>query len=64
MPVLVLLSAAFVVGVEQTIQWKYGTTGALGLLLLSVGIKAKSPVISSVGAVILALLATGPAVSS
>ncbi|OQR64488.1 hypothetical protein B6E66_08480 [Streptomyces maremycinicus] len=63
MPVLVLLCAAFV-GVEQTIQWKYGTAGALGLLLLSVGIKAKSPVISSVGAVILALLATGPAVSS
>ncbi|MFH0176278.1 hypothetical protein ACIA6D_12775 [Streptomyces cacaoi] len=64
MPVLVLLCAAFVVGVEQTIQWKYGTAGALGLLLLSVGIKAKSPVISSAGAVILALLAAGPAVSS
>ena len=64
MPALVLLCAAFVVGVEQTIQWKYGSTGAVGLLLLSVGVKAKSPAISSVGAVILALLATGPAVSS
>ncbi|MGW2050406.1 hypothetical protein ACWCPF_35320 [Streptomyces sp. NPDC001858] len=64
MPVLVVLSAVFVVGVEQTIQWKYGPAGAVGLLLLSIGIKAKSPAISSVGAVILALLATGPAVNS
>jgi len=64
MPVLVLLCAGFVVGVEQTIQWKYGTAGAVGLVLLSVGIKAKSPMLSSVGAVILALLASGPAVSS
>ena len=64
MPVLVLLTATVIVGVEQTIQWKYGTTGAVGLMLLSIGIKAKSPAISSVGAVILALLATGPAVSS
>ncbi|MER5434333.1 hypothetical protein [Streptomyces sp. NPDC002588] len=64
MPVTALLGAAFVVGVEQTIQWKYGTGGAVGLLLLSIGIKVKSPALSSVGAVILALLATGPAVSS
>lgn len=64
MPVLVLLGAAFVVGVEQTIQWKYGAAGTVGLLLLGVGIKAKSPAISSAGAVILALLASGPAVSS
>ncbi|MFI7504279.1 hypothetical protein ACIBVL_38535 [Streptomyces sp. NPDC049687] len=64
MPVLALVCAAVVVGVEQTIQWKYGTTGAVGLLLLSIGIKVKSPAISSVGAVVLALVATGPAVSS
>ncbi|WP_416976258.1 hypothetical protein [Streptomyces sp. T028] len=64
MPVLALVSAAIVVGVEQTIQWKYGTTGAVGLLLLTIGIKVRSPAISSVGAVVLALVATGPAVSS
>ncbi|MEU1517927.1 hypothetical protein ABZ490_38250 [Streptomyces sp. NPDC005811] len=64
MPVLTLACAAIVVGVEQAIQWKYGTTGAVGLLLLSIGIKAKSPALSSVGAVVLALVATGPAVSS
>ena len=61
MPVLALLSAVFVVGVEQTLQWKYGTTGIIGLLLLTIGIKAKSPAISSMGAVVLAILVSGPA---
>jgi hypothetical protein len=35
--------------------------GIVGLLLLTVGIKAKNPTISSVGAVVLAVLLTGPA---
>ncbi|GAA4044827.1 MULTISPECIES: hypothetical protein [Streptomyces] len=61
MPVLALLSAVFVVGVEQTLQWKYGATGIIGLLLLTIGIKAKSPTISSIGAVVLAVLVSGPA---
>jgi hypothetical protein len=61
MPVLALLSAVFVVGVEQTLQWKYGATGVFGLLLLTIGIKAKSPAVSSIGAVVLALLVSGPA---
>ncbi|MDN3028760.1 hypothetical protein [Streptomyces sp. S.PB5] len=61
MPALYLLSAIFVVGVEQTLQWKYGAAGILGLLLLSIGIRAKSPAMSSVGAVMLALLVAGPA---
>ncbi|AZQ35699.1 hypothetical protein EJ357_21185 [Streptomyces cyaneochromogenes] len=61
MPVLALLSAVFVVGVEQTLQWKYGATGIIGLLLLTIGIKAKSPIISSIGAVVLAVLVSGPA---
>ncbi len=58
---IALLSAVFVVGFEQIVQWKYGATGIIGLLLLSIGIKAKSPAISSIGAVVLALLVTGPA---
>ncbi|MFE5890804.1 hypothetical protein AB5J55_19525 [Streptomyces sp. R11] len=61
MPVLALLSAVFVVGVEQTLQWKYGATGIVGLLLLTIGIKAKSPTVSSIGAVVLAILLSGPA---
>ncbi|MGW0334568.1 hypothetical protein ACWD0J_22320 [Streptomyces sp. NPDC003011] len=61
MPALALLSAVLVVGIEQTVQWKYGVTGLVGLLLLTVGVKAKSPAVSSVGAVVLALLVSGPA---
>ncbi|MGW2233262.1 hypothetical protein [Streptomyces sp. NPDC001759] len=61
MPALALLSAIFVVGIEQTVQWKYGVSGIIGLLLLTVGIKAKNPTISSMGAVVLALLVAGPA---
>ncbi|MFI8189566.1 hypothetical protein ACIF8T_12325 [Streptomyces sp. NPDC085946] len=60
MPVLALLSAAFVLGFEQLVQWKYGTAGLVGLLLLTVGIKAKSPAVSSAGAVVLALLVAAP----
>ncbi|MEV7687324.1 hypothetical protein ACFW1F_12940 [Streptomyces bungoensis] len=61
MPALALLSALFVVGFEQLVQWKYGATGLVGLLLLSVGVKAKSPAVSSAGAVLLAVLLAGPA---
>jgi hypothetical protein len=60
-PVLALIAAVFVVGIEQTVQWKYGSAGIAGLLLLTIGIKAKSPAVSSVGAVVLALLVTRPA---
>ncbi|MFD0315859.1 hypothetical protein [Streptomyces flavalbus] len=61
MPALALLSALFVVGFEQVVETKYGATGIVGLLLLTLGIKAKSPAVSSIGAVVLALLVTGPA---
>ncbi|AOR33539.1 hypothetical protein BFF78_22935 [Streptomyces fodineus] len=61
MPVLALLSALFVVGFEQLVQWKYGAAGVVGMLLLSIGIKAKSPALSSAGAVLLAVLLAGPA---
>ncbi|KUO20617.1 hypothetical protein [Streptomyces dysideae] len=58
---LALLFAAFVVGVEQAFELKYGTIGLVGVLLLTIGIKAKSPAVSSTGAVVLALLLAGPA---
>jgi hypothetical protein len=60
-PALYLLSAILVTGLEQTVQWKYGATGIIGLLLLSIGVRAKSPAMSSIGAVMLALLVAGPA---
>ncbi|KUJ53601.1 hypothetical protein PV336_36075 [Streptomyces sp. MI02-2A] len=61
MPAIALLSALFVAGFDQFVQWKYGTMGIIGLLLLTVGIKAKSPTCSSVGAVVLALMVAQPA---
>ncbi|MEV5384347.1 hypothetical protein [Streptomyces sp. NPDC052721] len=61
MPVLALLSALFVVGFEQLVQWRFGAAGIVGLLLLTVGVKAKSPAVSSAGAVLLAVLLAGPA---
>ncbi|MFF7976540.1 hypothetical protein [Streptomyces sp. NPDC007905] len=60
MPALALLCALFVVGFEQLIEWRYGAVGIVGLLLLSVGIRAKSPAVSSAGAVLLAVLLAGP----
>jgi hypothetical protein len=60
-PVLAFVSSIFVITFEQVVQWKYGATGIVGLVLLTVGIKAKSPSVSSVGAVVLALLVAGPA---
>ncbi|MBM7087037.1 hypothetical protein ABZ606_15105 [Streptomyces sp. NPDC012461] len=61
MHVLALLSAVFVVTFEQLVQWKYGTAGILGLLLLTIGIKADRPSVSSAGAVLLAVLVARPA---
>ncbi|MEU1009464.1 hypothetical protein ACIP4Y_20105 [Streptomyces sp. NPDC088810] len=61
MPVLALLSALFVVGFEQLVEWRFGAAGIVGLLLLTVGIKAGNPAVSSVGAVLLAVLLAGPA---
>ncbi|MEW2624255.1 hypothetical protein [Streptomyces sp. NPDC048106] len=61
MPALALLSALLVLGFEQLVQWRYGAAGALGLLLLTVGREAGKPAVSSAGAVLLAVLLTGPA---
>jgi hypothetical protein len=61
MPAITLLSAVFVIGFEQLVHWRYGPTGIVGLLLLTIGIKAKSPTCSSIGAVVLALTVSGPA---
>jgi len=61
MPAIALLSAVFVVGFEQIVQWRYGATGIIGLLLLSIGIRANSPTCSSIGAVVLVLTVAGPA---
>ncbi|MEV5982668.1 hypothetical protein [Streptomyces sp. NPDC052114] len=61
MPVLALLAALAAVAVEPLVRWTYGPLGIVGLLLLAIGVKAKSPTCSSVGAAVLALMMTGPA---
>ncbi|KAA0942958.1 MULTISPECIES: hypothetical protein [Streptomyces] len=61
MPAIALLSALLVVGFEQFVEWRYGVSGAVGLLLLTVGLKVRSPTCSSIGAVVLALIFAGPA---
>ncbi|MBC9716638.1 hypothetical protein H9Y04_29310 [Streptomyces sp. TRM66268-LWL] len=61
MPVIALLGAVFVIGFEQLVQWQYGPMGIVGLLLLTIGIKAKNPTCSSIGAVVLAVMVAGPA---
>ncbi|MDQ1037144.1 hypothetical protein QFZ75_003560 [Streptomyces sp. V3I8] len=61
MPAIALFSALLVVGFEQFVEWRFGLGGAVGLLLLTVGLKVRSPTCSSVGAVVLALIFTGPA---
>ncbi|MCF1598558.1 hypothetical protein [Streptomyces muensis] len=61
MPAIAFVSAVFVLGFEQLVQWKYGPMGIIGLLLLTIGLKARSPALSSIGAVVLAALVTRPA---
>lgn len=61
MPALALISAVLVITVEQLVQWRYGAAGLLGLLLLTIGVRANSPGFSSAGAVLLALLVARPA---
>ncbi|MEU3144628.1 MULTISPECIES: hypothetical protein [unclassified Streptomyces] len=58
MPVIALVSAVLVLALEQYVEGKYGI---IGLLLLTLGIKANSPGVSSTGAVLLALLVARPA---
>ncbi|MCT7351666.1 hypothetical protein N4P33_05705 [Streptomyces sp. 15-116A] len=61
MPVLAIISAVLVITVEELVEWKFGIAGIVGLLLLTIGIKANSPGVSSAGAVLLALLLARPA---
>ncbi|MDI3388290.1 hypothetical protein QIS99_19070 [Streptomyces sp. B-S-A8] len=63
MPVIAILGAAFVIGFEQLVEWQYGPLGIVGMLLLSIGVKARNAACSSLGAVVLAVLVTGPALA-
>lgn len=60
MPALLLLAAVVVVGFEKFAEWQYGSLSAVGLLLIAVGVKAKSPTCAGIGAVVIAMQVTGP----
>jgi hypothetical protein len=55
------VSTVLVVAFDDFLHWRYGATGVIGLLLLTIGIKARRPAVSSTGAVVLALLVARPA---
>ncbi len=61
MQMLALLSAVLVITAQQLVEWQFGVAGLVGLLLLTIGIRANRPGISSAGAVLLALLVSRPA---
>ncbi|MZF90015.1 hypothetical protein [Streptomyces sp. SID5643] len=58
MPLVAVVAAALVLGLEQTIQWRFGPMGVIAFVALTVGVKARSAVISGFGAVILVMLLT------
>ncbi|WP_030545950.1 hypothetical protein [Streptomyces albus] len=58
MPVFALFVAVVVVCSEQLVESRFGAVGVAGMLLLSIGIKARNVTCSCVGAVMLALLLT------
>jgi uncharacterized membrane protein YkvI len=60
MPLIALAVAIAVVAFEQLIQVRYGVLGAVGTLLLSVGLKARHTGCSTAGAIVLATLLLHP----
>jgi hypothetical protein len=61
MPAFEIVLLVLQAGIEETVRWKYGAAGIIGLLLLSCGLRLRNHALSAVGAVMLALLVTGPA---
>ncbi len=56
MPLVAILIAGVAIAFEQAIQWKYGPMGIIAFVVLTIGIKAKNTMFSSIGAVILVML--------
>ncbi|MFF6786666.1 hypothetical protein [Streptomyces sp. NPDC012510] len=61
MPAIALISAIAVVAFQRFVEWRFGTMGIVGLLFLTIGLKARNHTCSSIGAVILTLVFAGPA---
>ncbi|MGP4046334.1 hypothetical protein [Streptomyces sp. 2A115] len=56
MPLVALVLAALVLGLEHLLQVKFGWMGIIAFVALTVGIKAKNTMIGGIGAVILVML--------
>ena len=56
MPLFALGLAALVIGFERLVEWRFGALGAIGFVLLSVGVKSKNVTCSCIGAVVLTML--------
>ncbi|MER7170851.1 MULTISPECIES: hypothetical protein [Streptomyces] len=56
MPLIAIIIAGLALAFEQAIQWKYGPMGIIAFVALTIGIKAKNTMFSSIGAVILVML--------
>jgi hypothetical protein len=58
-PAIAVTAAVFTVKFEWIFNFRYDATIIVGALIVSVGAKAKSPAVASVGAVVIALLLIG-----
>ncbi|WP_326581328.1 hypothetical protein OG889_23800 [Streptomyces sp. NBC_00481] len=58
---IALISALAVLAFQRFVEWRFGTMGFVGLLFLTIGLKANNHTCSSIGAVILTLMFAGPA---
>ncbi|MEU0439511.1 MULTISPECIES: hypothetical protein [unclassified Streptomyces] len=56
MPVAEIALAVVGLGVEQLVQWRFGPMGVMALVLLGIGLRARSSTYTSLGAVVLVLL--------
>ncbi|SDL09708.1 hypothetical protein [Streptomyces indicus] len=56
MPLIALVIAGLALAFEQAIQWKFGPMGLIAFAALTIGVKAKNTMFSSIGAVILVML--------
>ncbi|HCA86399.1 MAG TPA: hypothetical protein DEQ61_13375 [Streptomyces sp.] len=56
MPAFALVIALVVIGFERLVEFHFGAVGVVGLVMLSVGVKAKNVTCSCIGAAVLATL--------
>ncbi|KAF4407126.1 MULTISPECIES: hypothetical protein [Streptomyces] len=56
MPLLALLAAVAAISFEELIEFHFGVVGVVGLLLVTIGVKAKNLTCGCIGAVVLAML--------